>query len=163
MIETARTRHDRLLGCKPWVSADSPGDRFAALDLRILHVNRADTELLVAQQSLLMWRHVVLDQIRRAIDVADKVRLVATGIEVTVANLRVVFLADRIVALADAHRDVDIIGNVLDLKIDRVDRRPYLVFIGHCEERFIDLNVLAACRNQLFEVIMEQLAEIGHH
>ena len=94
----------------------------AALDLRVLHVHRADAELLVAEQSFVVVRHVVLDEIGRAFDLADQVGLVAAGVEIAVADLPVVFLADGVVALADVRRDMDVVRQALDREIDRVDR-----------------------------------------
>jgi hypothetical protein len=38
-------------------------------------------------------RHVVLDEIRGAFDLANEVRLVAAGVEVSMPNLSVIFLA----------------------------------------------------------------------
>ena len=37
-------------------------DRLAALDLRVLHIDRADAELPVSEQSFVMMCHVMLDQ-----------------------------------------------------------------------------------------------------
>ena len=75
------------------------------------------------KQSFVVVRHVVLDEIGRAFDLADEIGLVAAGVEIAVPDLRVVFLADRVVALADVRRDMDVVGQALDRHVDGVDRR----------------------------------------
>ena len=64
---------------------------------------RADAELLIAQPILVMMRHVVLDQKRRALDTANEIGLVTPSVEITMTDLSVVFLADGIVALTVMH------------------------------------------------------------
>ena len=53
-------------------------------------------------------RHVVLDEIGGAFDLADKIGLVAAGVEIAMADLPVVFLSDGVVALTDVRGHVDV-------------------------------------------------------
>src|ERR1700681_2366538 len=133
MIEPARTRDDGLLRGKPFVRLDPRRDRLSGLDLGVLHIHGADADLLVADQPFIVGRHVVLDQIRGALDLANKVGLVATMVKISMANLTVVLLADGVVALAHMHGYVDRIREALDREIDGTDRGPYLLIIGYGE------------------------------
>ena len=58
---------------------------------------------------------------------------------------------------------MDVVGQAFDREVDRVDRRLHLVFVGHREQRLVDLDVLAAGRDQQLEIVAQQLAEIVHH
>ena len=110
-----------------------------------------------------MRRHVVFDQIGRALDPADEVGLVAADVEIAMADLRVIFLADGIIALADVHRNMHVVGQALDREIDGLDRSRDLVLVRHREQRLVDLDVLAARLDQHAEIVPQQLADIGHH
>ena len=123
---------------------DPLGDLLSRLDVRRLHVDRADAELLVAEQSFVVRRHVVFDQVRVAVDPADEVRLVASRVEVAVSDLTVVVWADGVVALADVNGDVDVVRNSLDGLVDDVDGRGDFVLGGRREVRLVDLDMLAA-------------------
>ena len=68
----------------------------------------------------------MLDQVAVAVDLADQVGLVAPGVEIAVADLAVVVRPDRIVALADMHHHVHVLGQALDGHVDDVDRRADL-------------------------------------
>ena len=105
---------------------DPVGDLLAGFDVRRLHIDRADAELLVAEQAFVVGRHVVLDQERVAIDPADEVGLVAPRVEIAVPDLSVIVRPDRVVALADMHEHVDVVGQAFDGHVDDVDRRPDL-------------------------------------
>ena len=58
------------------------GNQLPALDVRGLHIDGADAQLLVAEQTLIVRGHVVFDQIKVAIDLANKIGLVAAGVEI---------------------------------------------------------------------------------
>ncbi len=47
--------------------------------------------------------------------------------------------------------------------VDRVDRRSHLVVAGRGEIGLVDLDVLAPCFGEALEILVQQLAEIGHH
>src|SRR5215475_9344706 len=96
---------------------DAFGNRLATFDFGVLHVDSADAELPIAEVSFEMMSHVVLDEIGGARDLADKIGLVTADIEITMADLSVVFLADRIVALADMHRHMNLVGNAVDREV----------------------------------------------
>src|ERR671912_739111 len=96
VVEPAGTGDNRLFGRKPTVAADARRDRLAGLDLRVLHIHRADADLSVAQQAFVVAGHVMLDQVRRALDLTNQIGLVAPGVEVAMADLRVVLFADRV-------------------------------------------------------------------
>ena len=91
------------------------------------------------------------------------VGLVAADVEIAVADLAVVFLADGVVALADVGRDVHVFGQVGDRQIDGVDRGADLGIVGHGEQRLVDLDVAATGLDQHVEVVAQQLARVGHH
>jgi hypothetical protein len=102
-----------------------------------------------------MMRHVVFDQIGRASDVTDLIRLIASGIEIAMANLPIILFADRVITLTNMHRNMDLGRQAFDRRIDRLDRGGNLIFAGHREQRLVDLNIPAACVGQQNE------AEIG--
>ena len=124
--------------------AHARGDRLSAFDLWVLDIDGADAKLFVAEQPFVVMGHVVFDQIRRAINLADKVRLVAAAIEIAMTDLRIVFLADGVVALADVGRDVDIVGKIRDRHVDGVDSTLHFAVISHREQGLVDLDMLAA-------------------
>ena len=95
----------------------------AGLNVRRLHIDSADAELLVSEALLIVRRHVVLDQIAIALDAANEISLVAADIEVAMADLPVIIGADRVVALTDMHHDVHVLGQALDAHVDDLDRR----------------------------------------
>jgi hypothetical protein len=66
------------------------GNQLPALDVRGLHIDGADAQLLVAEQTLIVRGHVVFDQIKVAIDLANKIGLVAAGVEIAMPDLPVV-------------------------------------------------------------------------
>src|ERR1700732_1217460 len=110
MVESARAGHDGLLRGKPSMGTYARDHGLAGFDLRILDIDRSDPDLPVTEQSFVMRRHVVLDQIRGTFDFANEVCLIAAIVEVSVADLSVIFLADRVVPLADVHRDVSVVS-----------------------------------------------------
>jgi hypothetical protein len=52
-------------------------------------------------------RHVVFDEIGRALDAADFICLVASASEITMADLPVIFFAGQLTALTDMHRNMN--------------------------------------------------------
>ena len=80
------------------MNADAFRDLRSRLDVRCLHVDSANTELLVSEILLIMRRHVVLDEIAVALDATNKVSLVPADVEVAMANLPVIIRADRVIA-----------------------------------------------------------------
>ena len=58
--------------------------------------------------------HIVLDQIAIALDLADQVCLVAYLVEIAMADLPVVISPYGVVALANVHRDMHFIRQVID-------------------------------------------------
>ena len=138
-------------------------DLLAGLDIRGLHIDRADAELLVAEAAFVVRRHVVLDEEGVAIDPADQIRLVAPGVEIAVADLSIVIRAHRVVALADMDEHMDVVGQTFDRHVDDVDGGADLFVARRREIRLVDLDMLAARLGQLPEVLVQQLAEVGHH
>ena len=76
----------------------------------IADVDRADTELLVAKQPLVVRRHVVLDQVSVAINLADQVGFVASYVKITMPDLTIVVWPHRVVALANMRHDMNVLG-----------------------------------------------------
>jgi hypothetical protein len=144
-----------LLRCEPTEYLDAARHQFSRLDFGILHIDCTDAELPVAQSALVMMRHVVFDQIGRASDVTDLIRLIASGIEIAMANLPIILFADRVITLTNMHRNMDLGRQAFDRRIDRLDRGGNLIFAGHREQRLVDLNIPAAGVGQQNE------AEIG--
>src|SRR3984893_3614439 len=143
--------------------ANACGNGFTTLDLRVLHVDGADAELLVPQQPLEMRRHVVLDQKGGARNFADQISLIAANIEIAVADLRVVFLADSVIALTDMDRNMDGGGEPFNGGIDGLDRTPDFIILRHREIWLIDLNVPAARLSEHLEIVPEKLGNISYH
>ena len=76
------------------MGAYSLDDRLGGFHSGILNVDRTDADLLVSKQSLVVMRHVVFDQAGRALYPRNEIGLVAAGVEVAVADLAVILLAD---------------------------------------------------------------------
>ena len=110
-------------GCDQDSFSNAVRDHLAALDLRILNVDRADAELFVAEAILVVMRHVVFDEVGCCVDLANQVSLVAADVEITMTDLRVVFFADGVVTLADVDGDMGVAVEVRDGEIDSIDRR----------------------------------------
>ena len=106
---------------------------------------------------------VVLDEIGMATDLADQIGLVPSGVEVPMADLSIVIGADRIIALADMQRDMDILRQALDGEIDGLDRTAHLIVARRCQIGLIDLNMLAAGFGKPTEIVVQQLCCIEHH
>ena len=100
-------------GASQRVRPDPISHLLAGFDIWRLDVDRADTELLVAKQALIMRRHVVFDQVRVAIDSTDQIRLVTPSVKIAVSDLSVIIGPNRVVALADVHEHMDVVGKVL--------------------------------------------------
>src|SRR5271166_1418502 len=101
MIEAAGTGDQGLLRRKPTMRSDAVSNLITAFDIWILHIDRANAQLLVTQQTLEMRSHVMLNQITVAFDFADQIRLVPARIEIAMTDLPVVIGADCVIALAD--------------------------------------------------------------
>ena len=110
VIKAARTGYDGLLRRQPTVGRDPVGDQLPALYIRKLHIDGADAELLVAEQSFVVRRHVVLDQIEVTIDPANKIGLVATSVEIAMPDLAVIVRSDGVIALADMYAHMHVVG-----------------------------------------------------
>ena len=121
MVEAARTGYDGLLRRQPTMRCYPVGNQLPALDVRGLHIDGADAELFVAEQSLIVRGHVVFDQIEVAIDLANKIGLVATGVEIAMPDLAVVIGSDRVVALANMHAHMHVVGKIFDHRIDHIN------------------------------------------
>jgi hypothetical protein len=78
VIETARTSDDGLFRCEPSIGLDPIGYQLTCFDIGGLHIDRSDTKLLIAQQPLVMSGHIVLNQVRIAVDLANEIGLVAS-------------------------------------------------------------------------------------
>jgi len=102
---------------------DALDNLFGAFDIGRLNVDRAHRELPVAEATLVVRRHIVLDEKAVAFDLADEVGLVAPVIEIAVADLTVIIGADGVVALADMNHHMHILGKILDREVDRIDGR----------------------------------------
>src|ERR1700676_562169 len=105
MIKTTGTGDDSLLRCEPSIRSDTIGHHFCRLDIRRLHVDRSDAKLFIAELTLIIVCHIVLDQIRIGLNLADEISLVPARVEITMSYLSVVVRADRIISLTDMHQD----------------------------------------------------------
>ena len=130
MIEAARAGYDGLLRRQPTMCCDPVGDQLAAFDVRGLHIDGADAELLVAEQTLIVRRHIVFDEIEVAIDLANKIGLVTTSVEITMPDLSIVVGSDGIVALADMYAHMDVVRKIFDHLVDHIDGRSNLALAG---------------------------------
>ena len=68
-----------------------------------------------------MWRHIMFDEIEVAVDLTDEIGLVTASVEITVTDLSVIVWSDGIVALANMHADMHVVGNILDHLIDHAN------------------------------------------
>jgi len=75
MVEPACTGDDRLLGREPPMCGDSLGNQRAGFYIGSLNIDRTDTELLIAQQTLELIRPVMLDQEGIAFYLAEQIGL----------------------------------------------------------------------------------------
>ena len=98
-----------------------------------------------------------------AIDLADQIGLVPSRIEIPMADLPIVIGPDRIVALADMQRDMDIFRQALDREIDGLDRAAHLIVARRRQIGLIDLDMLAARFGKPTKVVVQQLCRIEHH
>jgi len=89
MIEAARTGYDGLLRGQPSMCCDPIGNQLPVLDVGGLHIDGAHAELFVPEQTLIMRGHIVFDEIEVAIDLANKIGLVATDVEITMPDLSI--------------------------------------------------------------------------
>ena len=144
VIKAARAGDYGLFRRQPFVLADARGNGFAAFDLGVLHVNRTDAELVISQQPFVMPRHIVFDQIRGRTDLADQIGLIAARIEIAMADLAIVVLADRVVALTDVGRGVNVPRQPLNRPVDGVDRRIDFGIVRQREQRLVDLDMPTA-------------------
>jgi hypothetical protein len=71
MIEAAGTGDNRLFGRKPSMRFDPIHHLLSGLDIGGLDVNSADTKLFVAKVFLIVWRHIVFDEIAVTLDFTD--------------------------------------------------------------------------------------------
>ena len=138
-------------------------DLFARLHIGVLHIDRADAELLVSEASLVMRRHVVFDKISVAFDPTDQIGLIPPDVEIAMPDLAVIVGADRIVSLADVHHHMHVLGKSLQAHIDNIDGSADFVVRCRCEIRLVYLQMLTTRRSKSLEVLMEELAEIIHH
>jgi hypothetical protein len=145
------------------VRFDAFGYLGGGLDIRRLHIDRADPQLLVAEKAVEVVGHIVFDQIRVALDAAYEIGLVAADIEVTMADLPIVIGANRIVALTNVHRKVNIVGKPVQCEIDRIHRSAHVVIGCRRKVGLVDLNMRAAGLGQTAEIVVQQLAEVEHH
>jgi hypothetical protein len=95
--------------------------------------------------------------------VADQVRLVATRVEIPVADLPIVMRAYRIVSLADMHGHMDIFGKVFDRKIHRLDRRNHFFVARWSQIRFVNLDVFAPRFDKPLKILVQKFCCIEHH
>ena len=102
--------------------SDAVSNLITAFDIWILHIDRANAQLLVTQQTLEMGSHVMLNQITIAFDFADQIRLVPARIEISMTDLPVVIGADCVIALADMDQHMNILWKPLDRDVNRVRR-----------------------------------------
>ena len=58
---------------------------------------------------------------------ANEIGLVAADVEIAMPDLPVVIRADRVVALADMHEDVNVVRQSFDRDVDRIDGRSDLL------------------------------------
>jgi hypothetical protein len=163
VIQAAGTGDDGLLRDQLAVSHDALRHEFAGFDFRILHIDGADAELLVAEQALIVVRHVVLDEQRRTFDSANLVGLVTAMVEIAVSDLAVIFLADRVIALANMHGHMDVRRQAFDCHVDGGNGGLDLVLLGYREKRLVDLDIPATGRRQHLEISVQQLSQIVHH
>jgi hypothetical protein len=106
MIEAARTGYDGLLRRQPGMCCDPVGNQLPALDIWGLDIDSAYAELFITEQILIVRGHIVFDEIKVAIDLANKIGLVATGVEITMPDLAIVIGSDCVVALANMYAHV---------------------------------------------------------
>src|SRR5437868_2227599 len=144
MVEPACARNNRLFGREPSVGGYSFRDRFARFDIGILDIDRADPELLVPQQAIERISPVVLDHVGSALDLADQVCLIATGVEISMSNLPIIMRSDSVVPLAYMNGDMDVFRKSVDRLVHCLDSGSHFIIIRGCQIRLIDLDVLAA-------------------
>jgi len=107
---------------------DAIGHLLAGFDIGSLYIDGTDTKLLIAEQAFVMGCHIVLDEVRIAIDLADQVRLVASYIEVSVSYLAIIVRSYSIIALTNMDQDVHVLGQPLYCRVDNIDSRRDLAF-----------------------------------
>ena len=115
----------------------SPQDRAA-------HYYRA--QLFVAKQTLIMRGHIVFDEIEVAIDLADKIGLVATGVKIAMPDLSIIIGSDRIIALANMYAYMHVVGEIFDHPVDHINGSSNLALSRGGKVRLVDLDMLASRR-----------------
>jgi hypothetical protein len=72
------------------VSFNPVRHQLACFNVRALHVNGADLKLFFAQMRFVVRRHVMFDEEAVASNLANKVGLVPTCVEITVSDLTII-------------------------------------------------------------------------
>jgi hypothetical protein len=93
-----------------------------------------------------MRGHIVFDEIEVAIDLANKIGLLATDVEITMPDLSIVIGSDRIVALANMYAHVHVVGEIFDHPVDHLNGGSNLALSGRGKVRLVDLDMLASGR-----------------
>src|ERR1700730_4086027 len=163
MIKAARAGDDRLFGRAPFMHFDPPNNYLPSLDVGVLHVDSADTKLLVPKVLFIVRRHIVFYEIAVTLDVANKISFVAPLVEIAVADLSIVVGPYCVIALADVNHDMNVSWQSVDRHVDRIDRRADLLVSGHGEVWLVNLKMLTARFDQAPKVLMEEFAEVGNH
>ena len=138
-------------------------DYFASFDIWSLNIDRADAELLVPEEFLKGIGPIVLDQVRIAFNLADEIRLITAGIEISVPNLTIIVRAHRVVTLADMHGNMNIRRQVFNCYIDCFDRDPHFIVARRGQVWLVDLDMLAACLDEFLEILVQEFRGIEHH
>ena len=163
VIEPAGTGNKRLFGRQPIVLGDALGNLLAGLYVGRLNVDGSYTQLPIAQEILIMRCHVVLYEVSIAFDLAHEIGLIAPDVEIAVANLTVIVGADCVITLANVDHYMHVIRQVGDSHIDDVNGDFDVAFVRRSKIWFINLEVLASRSGECFEIVMQQLPEVGHH
>ena len=111
--------------------------------------------LFFTEVALIMRRHVVFDQITVAGNPAHEVGLVAPLVKITMTDLPIVVRANGLIALTYVHHDMHVIWKALDGGVDGIDGSTHFVVCRHREIRLVNLNMLAACFREVFQVLMQ--------
>ena len=138
-------------------------DYFARFDIWSLNIDRADAELLVPKEFPKGIGPIVLNQVRIAFDPADEICLIASRVKISMPNLTIIVRAYRVVTLADMDRNMNVLGQVFNCYIDCFDRDPHFIVARRSQVWFVDLDMLAACLDKFFEIIVQEFGGIEHH
>jgi len=63
MVEAARARDDRLVGCQPRIGSDPFGNQSASFDVRGLNIDCPDAELFVSKKTFELAHPVMFDKV----------------------------------------------------------------------------------------------------